>query len=396
MPISQTIQESLINASWIRRMFEQGIQLKARYGAENVYDFSIGNPDLISPPEFDRALREEADHSAPRLHGYMPNAGYPETRAAIAEMLSAESAIKFGSEQIIMTCGAAGAINVILKSLLNPGDEVIALAPLFVEYGFYIQNHRGVMVESQTDAELLPDVEDIQRRISPKTRVLLINSPNNPSGRVYPDSLLRAIGEQLRQASERIGHPIYLLADEPYKKIIYDNHEYHSPFTFYPNTIVATSFSKDLSLAGERIGFLAVHPEAEDAGDILNAATFCNRILGYINAPALMQRVIPHCLDANVDVNIYRRRRDLLCSALAKIGYDFIEPEGTFYLFPRSPIEDDVKFVQALQEERILTTPGTGFHRKGHFRISFAVDDETVAAAIPGFEKVFNRITSKT
>jgi len=393
MPISKRIADNINRSSWIRKMFETGILLKKQYGAENVYDFSLGNPDLPSPSQFDNILLKEAGKSGSFVHGYMPNAGYPETRTAIAEMLSRDSGLHFTDQNIVMTCGAAGAINVFLKSVLDPGDEVVVIAPYFVEYDFYIENHRGVKIVSDTNDELLPDIADLDKKIGVKTKVVVINSPNNPSGRVYSERLLKQIGDLLQEKSRRYGQPIYLLADEPYKKIIYDESVYHSPLKYYRNTILATSFSKDLSLAGERIGFLAVSPLIEDSKDIINAATFCNRILGFINANALMQRVVKQVLDAGVDVGVYQQRRDLLYEALVEIGYDIIKPEGTFYMFPRSPIPDDVAFVNVLQDKLILTTPGIGFHRPGHFRIAFCVSEDVIGRALKGFEETFQQFT---
>ncbi|MBL7067999.1 MAG: pyridoxal phosphate-dependent aminotransferase [Candidatus Marinimicrobia bacterium] len=391
MPISKRIAENINRSSWIRKMFETGIILKKQYGTENVYDFSLGNPDLPSPARFDNILLKEAGKSGAFVHGYMPNAGYPETRTAIAEMLSRDSGLPFTDQNIVMTCGAAGAINVFLKSVLDSGDEVVIIAPYFVEYDFYIENHRGVKIVSDANDELLPDLDDLERKIGKKTKVLIINTPNNPSGRVYPEKLLHDLGALLQRKNNEYGRAIYLLADEPYKKIIFDGNSYISPLLFYRNTILATSFSKDLSLAGERIGFLAVSPLIEDGKDIINAATFCNRILGFINANALMQRVVKQVLDAGVDVGVYQQRRDLLYQTLVGIGYDVIKPEGTFYMFPRSPIPDDVAFVKALQDKLILTTPGSGFHRPGHFRIAFCVSEDVIRRALKGFEETFQQ-----
>lgn len=392
MPISTNVAQSMTRSSWIRKMFETGITLKKQYGADKVFDFSLGNPDLPSPEIFNRILVEEATRTGAHVHGYMQNKGYPETCAAIAKLLEKESGLPFTENQIIMTCGAAGAINIILKSLLDPGDEVIVIAPFFTEYDFYVDNHRGKLIISEADADLLPDPADIIAKISVRTRVLLLNSPNNPTGRVYGDNIFREIGKILTQKSAEIGHPIYLLTDEPYKKIVYDGLQYHSPFRYYRHTILATSFSKDLSLAGERIGYLALSPLIEDYPTLINAAGFCNRVLGFINAPALMQRVIRHTLDAKVDVELYQRRRDLIYNALMEIGYDIIKPEGAFYLFPKCPINDDVKFVYALQDKLIITTPGVAFHRPGYFRISYAVPEKVILGAIPGFKQVFREI----
>jgi aspartate aminotransferase len=391
MPISNCLTESMSRSSWIRKMFEVGIELKRRHGFDKVYDFSLGNPDLPAPPEFDRVLIREADISGDSIHGYMPNAGYPETRRAVAKMLARNSGLPFDENQVIMTCGAAGAINVFLKSILDPGDEVIVFAPYFAEYTFYIENHQGVKVVSNSNHDLLPDLDDLEQKISSRTKIVILNSPNNPSGRVYSEVLLKNIGSLLQQTSRTSGRPIYLLVDEPYKKIIFDNRPYVSPLRFYRNTVLATSFSKDLSLAGERIGFLAISPLIEDALDIINAATFCNRILGYINAPALMQRVIKDVLDAQVAVEIYQQRRDIMYAGLTQIGYEVIKPEGTFYMFPRSPIPDDIAFIRALQEKLILTTPGSGFQYPGYFRIALCVPEVVIYRSFAGFAQTFQQ-----
>lgn len=387
MPVSLKIKESLTRSSWIRKMFEVGIELKKQYGEENVFDFSLGNPDIPSPAEFDVELLKEASKTGPFLHGYMLNNGYPETRLSVANALKKETNLPFTDDHIVMTCGAGGALNVMLKSLLNSNDEVIVVAPYFVEYNFYVENHGGVTVISQSTEDFLPDIQDIDKRITLKTRAIIINSPNNPTGRLYPSETLKELSDLLTIKSEEIGHPIYLLSDEPYKNIIYDGVGFPSPIKYYKWTIVIASFSKDLSLAGERIGYLAINPLIEDARDISNAATFCNRTLGFINAPALMQRVIKNVLDARVDVGIYQKRRDVLYDALTSMGYGIIKPEGTFYIFPKSPIEDDIEFVRTLQKWNILTTPGTGFHRPGYFRISFSVSERVINGSLKGFER---------
>jgi aspartate aminotransferase len=370
-------------------MFETGIELKQKYGEENVFDFSLGNPDLPSPEKFNEILVEEAKKRGPYVHGYMPNAGYSETREVVAAALKRESGIDFTKDEIIMTCGAAGALNVILKSILEPDDEAIVIAPYFGEYDFYIDNHQGIRVISNSNAELLPNFSDLDSEINPKTKALLINTPNNPSGRVYSSEILSKFGEILSEESKILDHPIYLIVDEPYKKIIFDGLKYNSPFKFYKNTIIANSFSKDLSLAGERIGYLAISPLIEDVRDIVNASIFCNRILGYVNAPALMQRIVKNALDLKVEVEIYQKRRDILYNALKKIGFDVIKPEGTFYIFPKTPIDDDIKFVKSLQDELILATPGTGFHYPGYIRLSFCVPEKTIINAFDKFEKVY-------
>jgi len=391
MPIATKITESMRHSSWIRKMFDAGIILKKQYGADRVFDFSLGNPDVPSPAVFDQALVAEAQKTGAHRHGYMPNKGYTETCTAIAEVLEKESGLPFTAEQVLMTCGTAGAINVIFKTLLDPGDEVMVIAPYFTEYDFYIDNHQGRKVMVRTTADLLPDLDDLAAKITARTKILVINSPNNPTGRIYSAHLLTEIGKLLTRSSQRRQSPIYLLTDEPYKKIVFDDKRCDTAFRFYRHTIMATSFSKDLSLAGERIGYLAVSPLIEDNATIIAAAAFCNRVLGFINAPALMQRVIRHVLNERVDVELYQRRRDLIYKGLVEIGYEVIKPEGAFYIFPKSPIPDDVVFINALQENLILATPGVAFHRPGYFRISFAVPEREIIGALPGFAKVFKQ-----
>ncbi|MFP4548818.1 MAG: pyridoxal phosphate-dependent aminotransferase [Fidelibacterota bacterium] len=392
MTIAKTVSESIKNASWIRKMFIVGAELKEKHGAENVCDFSLGNPDLVAPPEFQDALVREAKINRPFLHGYMPNAGYSETRRKVAALLSRESDLEFSENNVLMSVGAAGAMNVAMKTLLNPGDEVIVFAPYFAEYTFYIQNHQGVKVVAKTTNQLLPDLQHLQSKITKKTKIIVVNSPNNPTGRVYSSELYRELAAILRKKSNDLGINIFLLADEPYKKIIFDDGVYHSSFKFYDNTIVATSFSKDLSLAGERIGYLAISPKSKDSDEIYQAASFCTRTLGFVNAPALMQRTMAHVLESKVDIAQYKERRDYLYKELTNIGYEIPKPEGAFYMFPKCPIEDDIKFINILKDNLVLTTPGSGFGKPGYFRISFCVPMETIKKSIPKFKKAFNEI----
>lgn len=375
----------MTSGSWIRKMFEEGMALKAEHGADKVYDFSLGNPDIAPPESFHRSLLEMVENEAPNSHGYMANAGYPEVRQAVARHLSAEHGLEFSDKHIIMTCGAAGALNVILKAVLNPGDEVIILAPYFVEYKFYIDNHGGIPVIVNTKEDFTLDENAISRFISPRTKAVLINSPNNPTGQVYDEDVLVGLGELLSQKDRRYGQGIFLIADEPYRYITYDGLKVPSVFNAYKNSIVATSHSKDLSLPGERIGYIAVHPKGKHRDELISAMTLANRILGFVNAPALMQRVVAKLQEETVDISIYQRRRDLLCEGLASCGYEFLRPKGAFYLFPRSPEPDDTAFVKKLQAERILTVPGSGFGRPGYFRIAFCVPEETIQKALPGF-----------
>ena len=392
MSVAEKIETILERASWIRKMFEEGAKLKAEHGAQNVFDFSLGNPNLEPPQTFKEALGRVAASPESGQHAYMPNTGYPFVRKAVADFLTKEQHIPISAEEIIMTCGAAGALNVVLKAILDPGDEVITPTPYFVEYGFYVDNHGGVLktVSSTSDFDL--DLNAIQRAITEKTKAILINSPNNPSGQVYSEESLKALGSLLETEGRKLKRTLYLISDEPYRKIIFDGMQVPSLFSVYPETIIATSYSKDLSIPGERIGFLAVNPNATYKEGLLAGMALANRILGYVNAPAFMQRVVGSIQGASVDTGIYQSKRDLLCDGLASFGYEFIKPKGAFYLFPKTPIADDVAFVQALQKELILTVPGRGFGSPGFFRIAFCVDDDTIKNALPGFEKVLKQL----
>ena len=391
MPVAKKIQISMEKSSWIRKMFEEGIARKAKYGAENVFDFSLGNPNLEPPVKFKKTLIELANDPAPALHSYMPNAGLEAARKAVADYLGKHNRAAFGPQDIVMTVGAGGALNVVLKTLLNPGDEVIIPSPYFVEYNFYLDNHQGVPKIVKTKPDFSLDLPALESAVTDRTRAVLINSPNNPTGKVYAKKDLQALGDLLGVYGRKLGQPIYLISDEPYRKIVYDDIAVPSVFDVYPESFVVNSFSKDLSLPGERIGYAAVNPEMSDKGAIVGGMILCNRVLGYVNAPAFMQRAVARLLEDSVDISLYRRKRDLLCNGLAQCGYEFEKPEGAFYLFPKTPIEEDVAFVQALQEENILTVPGSGFLGPGHMRIAYCVDDRTIEKAMPGFERVMKK-----
>lgn len=391
MGASEKVEASIKRSSWIRKMFEEGMQRKIKYGPENVFDFSLGNPNLDPPLQFTKVVRELLNLSTPCQHGYMPNAGFVDTRKAVADFLSTHNPAHFGAEHIVMTVGAGGGLNVVLKTILNPGEEVIIPSPYFVEYNFYLDNHQGVPRVAPTKPDFSLDLSAIEAAFSHKTKAVLINSPNNPTGRVYREWELAELGRLLSRKSAALGRPVYLISDEPYRRIIYDGVKVPSVFASYTDSFLVTSFSKDLSLAGERIGYIAVHPEISGKETILDGLVLCNRILGFVNAPALMQRAIPLLLETSVDVTIYQRRRDRLCEALGGFGYEFVKPEGAFYLFPKSPIADDVKFVGALQDENILTVPGSGFMGPGHFRIAYCVPDDMIERALPGFERVMKK-----
>jgi aspartate aminotransferase len=374
--------------SWIRQMFEEGAALQRCYGAENIFDLSLGNPVMEPPPEFKRELRRLAENAVPGMHRYMPNAGYPETRDAVAAQLSAETGLNFTGQDIIMTCGAAGALNVVLKTILNQGDEVILFAPYFVEYGNYITNHGGVVRVLPADEDFMPAIGELAGAICEKTRAVIINSPNNPTGVVYSGELLSDMGRLLREKEKKYGTEISLVSDEPYRKIIYDGLDYPSPLHHHTRTIIISSHSKDLALPGERIGYIAVHPDCSQREEMLNGLVFCNRVLGYVNAPALMQRIVRHLQSVTVSVAEYQRKRDYLYDHLIRSGYSVVKPGGAFYMFPRSPLEDDVAFVRELQQWRVLTVPGRGFGSPGYFRIAYCVDDRTLEGSVDGFRKV--------
>jgi aspartate aminotransferase len=391
MTISKKIESILSRSSWIRKMFEEGARLKALYGSDKVFDFSLGNPNLPPPEAFNDALTETVKNLVAGCHGYMPNAGYPEARQAVACVLEKEHGQVVSENDIVMTCGAAGGLNVVLKTILNEGEEVIAPAPYFVEYTFYVDNHGGVLKTVATHEDFTLDIDTIAAAITEKTRAVLINSPNNPTGQIYSKESLAALGKVLKEKSDAHGATIYLISDEPYRKIAYDGIEVPSIWAAYPESILVTSFSKDISIPGERIGYIAVGPSATHKKALLDGMALCNRILGFVNAPGLMQRVVAAVKGATVDVAAYARKRALLCNGLAAAGYQFTAPAGAFYLFPKTPIADDVQFVRALQEEKILTVPGSGFGGPGHFRIAFCVDDNTIINAMPGFDKVMQQ-----
>lgn len=383
MPVAKGIAAQLERASWIRRMFEEGARLRKERGADQVFDFTLGNPEVEPPPQTLAALRRAATHDAPGSHGYMPNAGFPEVRAAIAGKLERETGLPFSAEHVCMTVGAAAACNVVLKSILDPGDEVILLAPYFAEYPFYIGNHGGRAVVVETDAECLPDVGAIVAAVRERTRAIVLNTPNNPSGRVYSEGLLRELGAALA----RLPQPPLVISDEPYGKLVYDGQRQSPVASAIASTAICYSWSKSQALAGERIGFLALSPRLPDAAQLAAAVAFANRTLGFVNAPALWQRVMAEAPDACVDVAAYQQKRDVLCDGLIRTGYDARKPEGGYYVFLKSPIPDDVAFVGKLLAQGVLAVPGTGFGRPGYLRLSFTVPMDTIERSLPAFAR---------
>ena len=392
MTIANHIKEALAGSSLIRQMFEKGAELKKIHGPDKVFDLSLGNPNLEPPPEFLQALVTAAGSTEPGIHGYMPNTGYASTRKVVADFVAEQHGIKnMPSDNIIMTCGAAGALNVTFKTLLNPGDEVIVPTPYFVEYGFYAANSNGNLITVKTNPDFTLNLSAVEEAIGEKTKILLINSPNNPTGQIYSKKSLDALGELLRKKSRELGHTIYLVSDEPYRRIVYDGVTVPSIFAGYAESIVITSFSKDLSIPGERIGYIAVSPELSERQEVLIGMALTNRTLGFVNAPALMQRALPAAIHARVNIEEYARKRKLLCDGLAAAGYEFITPPGAFYLFPKCPGGDDTLFVEALQEEKIIVVPGRAFNCPGFFRIAFCVDDRTITGSMPGFRAALER-----
>ena len=392
MAVADRIEESLSRSSWIRKMFEEGARRKALYGADKVFDFSLGNPNLEPPARFREEIRKLMDDPHPGRHGYMPNAGYLETRQAVADHVNSYTKDALDADHVVMTVGAGGGLNVVFRTLLNPGDEVVILKPYFVEYDFYLDNHRGRPVHVPTREDFSLDLDAVAGAVCDRTKAVLINYPNNPTGRVCTSGELEKLSAMLADRSSRLGRPIYLISDEPYRKIVFDGVQVPSVIDAYPDSLVVTSFSKDLSVPGERIGYVAVGPRMVGKDKVVAGLVFANRILGFVNAPALMQRAIPSLLNETVDVGAYRRKRDMLCEGLSSCGYEFVVPKGTFYLFPRTPVADDVAFVQVLQEENILVVPGSGFGGPGHMRIAFCVDDRVIENALPGFERAIRKV----
>lgn len=386
MAIANKIAGYISRSSWIRKMFEEGERLRQEVGADKVYDFTLGNPDVEPPAAFHAALKELANQPLPGMHRYMNNAGYQETRAAVADKLSADSALPVMADHVVMTCGAGGALNVVLKTILNPGEEVIILAPYFVEYKFYIDNHGGVPVEVWTNRESFRlDLAAIEAAITTKTRAIIVNTPNNPTGVIYSAEELRALGDLVAQAKSRTGHQIYVISDEPYARISYDGQQVPNIFPLVESSIIVTSHSKDLALPGERIGYLAVNPRMATAMQFIEGAVFCNRTLGFVNAPALMQRLVAGLQHVSVDSADYQAKRDLLYQHLTSIGFSMVKPDGAFYLFPQSPIKDDVEFVKLAQKHHLLLVPGSGFGAPGYFRIAYCVDQGMIERSLPAW-----------
>jgi len=368
-------------------MFEIGDRIKRERGEENVFDFTLGNPAGEPPQEVIAALRRVVDENRPHSHAYMPNAGYAAVRGVIAELLSRRTGLAYTAEHILMTVGSSGAINVVLKSLLDPGDEVIILVPFFPEYQFYIENHSGRMVLVETDNEFRPDLERIAAAISARTKAIILNSPNNPTGAVYSAEFVRDLDILISS----LDHPVTVIADDTYRSLTFDGLTLPEIPALVRRSVVTYSWSKALAMPGERIGYLALSPRLEEVDALRNACTFANRTLGFINAPAIWQHVMMQVADLKIDPGSYQEKRDLLWTGLTRMGYEVTKPQGAFYMFPKAPIPDDLAFVRSLMVEGILAVPGEGFGRSGHIRLSLTVPPGTIERALPGFERALAR-----
>lgn len=396
--LTPAIKAHLGNSSWIRRMFEAGIELKKKYGAENVFDYSLGNPDIPAPEVVKTAMTDLAEHALdPFAFGYMPNAGLPEVRAALAAKLGKEQGVEVGGEKVLVTCGAAGGINVFFRAVLSAGDEVLCPAPYFVEYGFYAENYGGILKSVPCKEDFTLDIAAMDAAITPKTRAVIINSPNNPTGQIYSAEEINALAEVLRKHSAANGRVIYLISDEPYRFLNFDGVEIPSMFKAYDATVVIGSFSKNLSLAGERIGFIGVNPALENGQELMAGLIMCNRILGFVNAPVVAQKLILQCMDSEVDLNIYRRRRDKMAKVLKDAGLEFTMPRGAFYFFPKSPTADESVFINALVEQRVLAVPGCGFGMPGYFRLAFcSISEEAIEKSADSFKRAVESVRGGT
>jgi aspartate aminotransferase len=380
--ISQYIHEAMERSSWIRRMFDIGQEMKRKYGVENVYDLTLGNPLIEPPDKFFEVLAMLSVNKSSGLHRYMSNAGFEDVRRKVAQHLTKKRILETDASCIVMANGVGGGLNVILKTILDQGDEVIILAPFFAEYVFYIQNHQGVVVIAETTTDFDLNLDELDQKITARTKAIIINSPNNPSGRLYSDQRLDQLIDLLNQKQHHYKKDIYLISDEPYRDIVFDNVLVPSVCAKYDNSFFGYSWSKSLSIPGDRIGFIAANPRMADINNIMNGLIFSTRILGFINAPAVMQMAVGKLLNATVKVSYYEQKRNRIYQALIDAGYDVYKPDGTFYFFPRCPIDDEIKFIEAAKDKHVLLVPGQGFGRTGYFRIAYCTDDRTIERAL--------------
>lgn len=388
--ISNKMKTMVSNSSVIRAMFEEGKRLSEIYGEENVFDYSIGNPNIEAPSEIKDIIIKILNEENPnKLHGYMNNSGYEDVREGIAENINVKYNTKLNYENIVMTCGAAGGLNIILKSILNPGDEVIIFAPFFGEYINYVNNFDGkIKIISADTKSFQPNLKELEKEITSKTKAIIINSPNNPSGVIYNENTIIKMSKILKMKEEELGSQIYLVSDEPYREIIYDNAKVPCILNYYDNSFIGYSYSKSLSLPGERIGYVVVNSKIKDFKEMVASLNISNRILGFVNAPSLFQRVIKESLNLEVDSNIYKKNRDLLYNHLIQIGFECMKPEGTFYLFPKSPIDNDVKFCEDAKKFNILAVPGSTFGCPGYFRLSYCISYEKIEKSLKAFDNL--------
>ncbi|MDD2978552.1 MAG: pyridoxal phosphate-dependent aminotransferase [Hespellia sp.] len=385
--ISKKMEKMVANNSAIRAMFEEGNRLAQIYGRENVYDFSLGNPNVPAPEAVKSAIQEILEEDSLMVHGYNnSNAGYEDVRQVVAESVNERFGTAFAAKNIIMTVGAAGGLNIILKALLNPGDEVLTFAPYFVEYRSYVANYDGNLIEvSPNTVDFQPKLDEFEEKITAKTRAVIVNNPNNPTGVVYSEETIKKMAAILEKKQKELGTEIFLISDEPYRELAYDGVEVPYLTKYYANTVVGYSYSKSLSLPGERIGYLVIPDEAADSENVIGAATIANRILGFVNAPTLQQRVVAKCINEKTDISYYDRNRETLYNGLAELGFECVKPEGAFYLFVKSPVADEKEFVAAAKKHHILLVPGSSFACPGYVRIAYCVSYETIVNSLPKF-----------
>lgn len=388
--ISNSMKSLVSNSSTIRAMFEEGKRLSAIYGEENVFDYSIGNPNVEPPENIKKVITEILNEETPNfVHGYMNNSGYEDVRDAISTFLNEKNNLTLSKDNIVMTCGAAGGLNIILKSILNPGDEVITFTPYFGEYGNYVKNFDGKLITSPTNTNTFePDLEALSKIINNKTKALIVNNPNNPTGVIYSKEAIQALTDLLNEKQKELNTTIYLISDEPYREIVYDDAQVPCLLKYYNNTFIGYSYSKSLSLPGERIGYVVINTLMEDFEEMTSALNIANRVLGFVNAPSLFQRVIGKTLGSEVDVNIYKRNRDLLYNHLTSLGFTCVNPQGAFYLFPKTPIEDDKKFCEDAKQFNLLLVPGSAFGCPGHVRLAYCISYEKIKNSLQSFDKL--------
>ena len=386
--ISNYINEAMERSSWIRRMFEIGQELKKKHGVENVYDLTLGNPILEPPDKFFEVLAMLSVNTSSGRHRYMSNAGFEDVRRKVANYLSKREILDVEFNHVLMTVGVAGGMNIIFKTILNPGDEVIILAPFFAEYIFYTQNHQGKVVVAETDPHFDIDFKDLEKKITSKTKAIVINSPNNPTGKIYGQDSVNKLASLLKSKQKKFKSQIFLISDEPYRDIVFDGVKVPSIVSEYDNSFFCYSWSKSLSIPGDRIGYIAVNPKMKELKRVIDGLIFCNRILGFVNAPAVMQMAVGKLLYATVKVSYYERKRSRIYKSLVESGYEVERPQGTFYFFPKAPMDDEMEFIEKAKEKRVLLVPGKGFGRPGYFRLSYCTDDRTIERGLDQLEQL--------